>query len=181
MHKQDLRLHALHLRLCSSFHHKVTNSLFLTHPSLQLTFHVTNTGQPPLQSQHLASTQDLLSRFHLLPAYDKYVRPFATQYSDDGQIRSTPAPDNNKGKAKQLDSTQPRTPAAPALDAPDHDDDDTAGGGGGGGGLAGGGGGAKGGERKKKNTYKSLIKGIPGASISFSHIHLLLMNLFFNF
>lgn len=128
------------------------------HPSLQLTYQlpIHLTGPPPI-TQHLASTQDLLARFHLLPAYDKYVRPFATQYSDDGQIRSTPAPD--KGKGKQVDSgitpLQQRTlggSGPPGADAPDAEDDDA--------------GGGKG-ERKKKNTYKALIKGIPGPFIIF--------------
>ncbi|KXN84733.1 hypothetical protein AN958_12160 [Leucoagaricus sp. SymC.cos] len=74
-------------------------------------------ARPPPR-QHLASTQDLLARFHLLPAYDKYVRPFA--------IPSPPPP----------------------ADGPEQDDDEGAAGGKG--------------EKKKKNSYKALIKGIPG-------------------
>lgn len=113
---------------------------------------------PPPPRQHLTSTQDLLARFHLLPAYDKHVRPFATQYTHDGQIRSTPAGLStlDKGKGKEVDPAialpQAQTPGGlptAGVDAPDGDDDDGAGGKG---------------EKKKKNSYKALIKGIPGAS-----------------
>ncbi|KAF9449524.1 hypothetical protein P691DRAFT_667328 [Macrolepiota fuliginosa MF-IS2] len=110
---------------------------------------------PAPPRQHLASTQDLLARFRLLPAYDKHVRPVATQYSHDGQIHSPPPPISlDKGKARELDpALPPSTPAhAPpatnmTVDGADADDDDGAGGKG---------------EKKKKNTYKALIKGIPG-------------------
>ncbi|KAJ6531836.1 hypothetical protein B0H19DRAFT_1188816 [Mycena capillaripes] len=88
--------------------------------------------QPP---PRLASTHDLLARFHLLPAYDKYVRP----PPDD-----PPEPqDNGKGKAREQNpSPGPQTPGG---DDPDDDD----------------GAQAKG-EKKKKNSYKHLIKGVPG-------------------
>jgi len=90
------------------------------------------TGPPP-QPQHLTSTQDLLARFRLLPAYNTHVLPYATQFTHDGQPR--PAPTRiDKGKAREHDSTNP-------LD-PDINDD--------------------GKEKKKKNSYKPLIKGIPG-------------------
>ncbi|KAJ7019921.1 hypothetical protein C8F04DRAFT_1146180 [Mycena alexandri] len=87
---------------------------------------------PPQPPPRLASTHDLLARFLLLPAYDKYVRP----PPDD-----PPEPlDNGKGKGRE--SPAPQTPG-------DHDpdDDDAAQ--------------AKG-EKKKKNSYKHLIKGVPG-------------------
>ncbi|KAJ6619798.1 hypothetical protein B0H10DRAFT_2025071 [Mycena sp. CBHHK59/15] len=89
-------------------------------------------SRPPLPPPRLASTHDLLARFALLPAYDKYVRP-----SPDDQEQ----PDNAKGKARELGaSPAPQTPGDP-----DPDDDDP----------------AKG-EKKKKNSYKHLIKGVPG-------------------
>ncbi|KAJ7126948.1 hypothetical protein C8R44DRAFT_979678 [Mycena epipterygia] len=88
---------------------------------------------PTQPSPRLASTHDLLARFNLLPAYDKYVRPPI----DD------PEPlDNGKGKAREQNpSPAPQTPADP-----DPDEDDPT---------------AKG-EKKKKNSYKHLIKGVPG-------------------
>ncbi|KAJ7707658.1 hypothetical protein B0H17DRAFT_1033464 [Mycena rosella] len=90
---------------------------------------------PPQRQSHLASTHDLLARFHLLPAYDKYVRP----PPDDAQE----PPDNGKGKAREQNlSPAPQTPAGEV----DPDDDDPT---------------AKG-EKKKKNSYKHLIKGVPG-------------------
>lgn len=90
---------------------------------------------PPQPSPRLASTHDLLARFLLLPAYDKYVRP----PPDD-----PPEPqDNGKGKAREQ-SPGPQTPGG---DDPDDDD----------------GAQAKG-EKKKKNSYKHLLKGVPGVS-----------------
>ncbi|KAJ7678851.1 hypothetical protein DFH06DRAFT_1265711 [Mycena polygramma] len=87
---------------------------------------------PPQPPPRLASTHDLLARFHLLPAYDKYVRP----PPDDPPEQQ----DNGKGKARE--SPAPQTPGA------DHDPDDDDGQGKG--------------EKKKKNSYKHLIKGVPG-------------------
>ena len=102
---------------------------------------------PPPPKQHLASTQDLLSRFHLLPAYNKYVRPSllpGVDPSNDGLPPSTPGASATpgtlgKGKGKEADMD--------LGDGGDGDDDDVTGGKG---------------EKKKKNTYKHLIKGIPG-------------------
>ncbi|KAJ6576520.1 hypothetical protein DFH09DRAFT_1361462 [Mycena vulgaris] len=92
-------------------------------------------GPSPKPAPRLASTHDLLARFHLLASYDKYVRPPL----EDG-------PDTGKGKAREQqqphDSPAPQTPGA----ADDPDDDET---------------GPKG-EKKKKNSYKHLIKDIPG-------------------
>nr|GAT60714.1 predicted protein [Mycena chlorophos] len=90
--------------------------------------------QPP---PRLASTDDLLTRFRLLPAYDKYVRDEAHQQSDQQ--------DNGKGKGRE----QPPSPAPQTPGGPDHDPDDDDGAQ------------AKG-EKKKKNSYKHLIKGVPG-------------------
>jgi hypothetical protein len=126
-----------------------------------------NTPAPPPSKQHLASTQDLLARFHLLPAYDRYVRPF-TLPGDDPALQQqpndpqTPAPGPSvlapspatgsvdKGKGRERDSAVATPAEADFADAGDADDDDAPG--------------AKG-EKKKKNTYKHLIKGIPGVSL----------------
>ncbi|KAF5359873.1 hypothetical protein D9756_003450 [Leucocoprinus leucothites] len=106
------------------------------------------TGPPPPR-QHLASTQDLLARFRLLPAYDKYVRPYATQYTNDGQIRAAPAGQSalDKGKGREQDPALPATvPQTPGT-GPDQEEDEGV---------------ASGKDKKKKNSYKALIKGIPG-------------------
>ena len=118
---------------------------------------------PPPPKQHLASTQDLLSCFHLLPAYSKYVRPSllpGADPSNDGAPPSTPGTSAmqgtfGKGKGKEVVHrnavTMGNTPADMDLgDGGDADDDDITGGKG---------------EKKKKNTYKHLIKGIPGVLI----------------
>ncbi|KAJ7066994.1 hypothetical protein C8F01DRAFT_1119896 [Mycena amicta] len=84
-------------------------------------------SQPPAR---LASTHDLVTRFHLLPAYDKYVR-------DDQPD------DNGKGKARE----QPPSPGPQTPGDHDGDDDDPT---------------QLKGEKKRKNSYKHLIKGVPG-------------------
>jgi hypothetical protein len=99
---------------------------------------------PPPPKQHLASTQDLLSRFHLLPAYNKYVRP--SQFPDadpsnDGPPPSTPGVSAVPGT---LSKGKGKAPDVDLGDGGDGDDDDVKG------------------EKKKKNTYKHLIKGVPG-------------------
>ncbi|KAF7312369.1 hypothetical protein MIND_00250200 [Mycena indigotica] len=91
--------------------------------------------RPPHPPPRLASTDDLLTRFQLLPAYDKYVR------DDDDAQAQPPPPDNGKGKAREQASPAPQTPGEQ-----DGDDDD----------------GQPKGEKKKKNSYKHLIKGVPG-------------------
>ena len=91
---------------------------------------------PPQPPPYFRSTEDLLKRFQLLPAYDKYVRPFAPPVS---QLGAT-----DKGKGKEV---PPSSPAAPTPGpGGDGDDDD----------------GGKG-EKKHKN-YKHLIKAVPGTS-----------------
>ncbi|CAK5268501.1 unnamed protein product [Mycena citricolor] len=90
---------------------------------------------PPHPAPRLASTQDLLARFQLIPAYDKYVRGAAEDFAD--------APDKGKGKARELNGSP--VPQTPGDQEPDDED----------GGLAKG-------EKKKKNSYKHLIKGVPG-------------------
>ncbi|KAF9485212.1 hypothetical protein BDN70DRAFT_903279 [Pholiota conissans] len=118
---------------------------------------------PPPPPQHLAATQDLLARFNLLSAYDRYVRPFVLpgddpalqsasitqqQQGHDGAVATPSASGLDKGKGRERDGMAVSTPAdADHADAGDGDDDDAPG--------------AKG-EKKKKNSYKHLIKGIPG-------------------
>ncbi|TFK75206.1 hypothetical protein BDN72DRAFT_868228 [Pluteus cervinus] len=113
---------------------------------------------PPAQPQpqtYLASTQDLLSRFNLVPAYDKYVRPFAATNESgiDQPLPATPNPTVtsgiDKGKAREVVGISGgQTGGGPmAGDRGDADDDD------GPGGKAG---------KKKKNSYKHLIKNMPG-------------------
>ncbi|KAI0636129.1 hypothetical protein C8Q77DRAFT_1051982 [Trametes polyzona] len=100
---------------------------------------------PPQPRPYFTSTQDLLTRFQLLPSYDKYVRPFAPP------VGSAPAGPSatEKGKGKEKDAL-PRDAAAssPAAHTPgaalDGEEEE----------------GGKG-EKKFKN-YRHLIKGIPG-------------------
>jgi len=103
---------------------------------------------PPL----LGSTQDLISRFHLLTAYDKFVRPFVSQEHDPqaSHLPTTPAvaSSSDKGKGKERDPGTP-TIASAATPGTHHDPDDDEGRDG----------------KKKKNTYRHLIRGIPGAWI----------------
>jgi hypothetical protein len=111
---------------------------------------------PTPPRQHLASTQDLLSRLQLLPAYDKYVRP--PQSSLDGPLDVKP---NLNGGGNT--NTQLPNPMSPLIDKgkgrevpvrggdvdmhdPNDGDEDDVGG------------------KKKRNNYKHLIRGIPGKS-----------------
>lgn len=120
---------------------------------------------PPPPRQHLAATQDLLARFHLLPAYDRYVRPFVLPGDDpalqqvphqqqeggDGAGATITGTSLDKGKARAREGSGANVPSeADHADGGDADDDDAPG--------------AKG-EKKKKNSYKHLIKGVPGMSI----------------
>ncbi|KAH9959659.1 hypothetical protein BC827DRAFT_1134343 [Russula dissimulans] len=115
----------------------INSSLFLLPPA---------SPRPP---QLLESTQDLISRFHLLTAYDKFVRPFVSQEYDPhgGQLPTTPpvAPSSDKRKGKERDPGSPAIASA-ATPATHHDPDDEEGRDG----------------KKKKNTYRHLIKGVPG-------------------
>lgn len=96
------------------------------------------------------STQDLLSRFQLLSAYDKYVRPYSLPVdAGDGNAGSSlSVGDKGKGKEKEV---IPRDVASPAAQTPgaggDGDDEEHQGKG----------------EKKWKTSYKHMIKGIPGA------------------
>ncbi|TBU52717.1 hypothetical protein BD310DRAFT_831629 [Dichomitus squalens] len=94
---------------------------------------------PPRPPPYFRSTDDLLKRFELLPAYDKYVRPFAPPV---GQPCAT-----DKGKGKEIfgRDAPASSPAAPTPAAGNDGDDED---------------GTKG-EKKFKN-YKHLIKSVPG-------------------
>ncbi|KAJ3476135.1 hypothetical protein NLI96_g11374 [Meripilus lineatus] len=112
--------------------------------------HLSSPPGPPKQRPYFASTDDLLSRFHLLPAYDRYVRPFASQ--NPPQIPSLPTIDKGKGKEKDIPQRDISAPAASTpLPHNDQDEDDQ----------------PPKGERKWKNNYKHMIKGIPGSSLAF--------------
>ena len=95
---------------------------------------------PPQHPPYFRSTEDLLKRFQLLPAYNKYVRPFAPPVSELG------ATDKGKGKEIPPRDIPGSSPAAPTPTAGNDGDDDD---------------GGKG-EKKFKN-YKHLIKSVPGA------------------
>jgi hypothetical protein len=105
-------------------------------------------GHPQPQT-YLRSTQDLVTRFNLLSAYDKYVRPFATPTPIPDEARSVepPTPGGmDKGKGKQRETSMPFAAPTPAgLNDGDGDDDE----------------GGKG-DKRRKNNYRHLIKGIPG-------------------
>ena len=100
-------------------------------------------------TQLLESTQDLISRFHLLTAYDKFVRPLIAQEHEPNtaHLPTTPAIPSlsDKGKGKERDPGTP-TIASAATPGTHHDPDDDEGRDG----------------KKKKNTYRHLIKGVPG-------------------
>ena len=103
----------------------------------------------PRPPRLLESTQDLISRFHLLTAYDKIVRPFIAQEHDPNtaHLPTTPAVASlsDKGKGKERDPGTP-TIASAATPGTHQDPDDDEGRDG----------------KKKKNTYRHLIKGVPG-------------------
>ncbi|KAF8626997.1 hypothetical protein AX15_004581 [Amanita polypyramis BW_CC] len=127
-------------------------------------------GPPPPQTL-LASTQDLISRLNLLSAYDKYVRPTIVSpnvpapevvvqdqavHPTQGLLPSVPCAipgvvgvaDKGKGKEKDVVMDGPAGAGVPLTGGP---------------GVAGGADEDAGkGEKKRKNTYKHLIKGIPG-------------------
>ncbi|KAJ7593232.1 hypothetical protein C8J56DRAFT_930631 [Mycena floridula] len=105
---------------------------------------------PSSASVPLTSTQDLLGKFHLLGAYDKYVRPYAIASAVDVKphLPSQPpvgSPDKGKGREVAAQNNGSRTPVADQGD--DGDDDD---------------GNGKGDKNKMKNNYKHLVKNAPG-------------------
>ncbi|KAH8093708.1 hypothetical protein BXZ70DRAFT_1010306 [Cristinia sonorae] len=96
---------------------------------------------PPRPSPHFRSTDDLLTRFQLLSAYDRYVRPYATP-------AASASLDKGKGKERELPQKDPSTPAPlpPPGQLNDPEEED----------------GTGKGEKRLKNNYRHLIKGIPG-------------------
>ncbi|KAF8656267.1 hypothetical protein AX16_002703 [Volvariella volvacea WC 439] len=113
---------------------------------------------PPGVSQptgYLASTQDLLQRFQLLPAYDKYVRPFAAPAEtglDQGLASTQTAHYSvamDKGKGKEVASGGLGGTQGVGVAGVGEGEDDE-------------GPQAGKGDKKRKNNYKHLIKGIPG-------------------
>ncbi|TFK47744.1 hypothetical protein OE88DRAFT_1810855 [Heliocybe sulcata] len=97
---------------------------------------------PPRSVHHLTSTQDLLARFRLLPAYDRHVRPFSamTPPVAPGSTAVSASTPTDKGKGKEKEVNTPAAASTPGGPA-DGDDDD---------------------EKKKRKNYKYLIQGIPG-------------------
>ncbi|EMD33327.1 hypothetical protein CERSUDRAFT_67993 [Gelatoporia subvermispora B] len=103
-------------------------------------FHIP--GPPPSHPPYFTSTQDLLTRFQLTPAYDKYVRAYVTPVGQQPQPGAT---DKGKGKEREpplRDAPKSSPAATPGAVAADDEDGK--------------------GEKKAKNSYKHLIKGIPG-------------------
>ncbi|OSC98522.1 hypothetical protein PYCCODRAFT_1375128 [Trametes coccinea BRFM310] len=102
---------------------------------------------PSHRRTYFTSTQDLLSRFQLLPSYDRYVRPFAPPVGSIPQATASSATDRGKGKEKEIPSRDvaASSPAAHTPGAGQDGDDDEGGRG----------------EKKYKN-YRHLIKGLPG-------------------
>ncbi|KZT06142.1 uncharacterized protein LAESUDRAFT_654074, partial [Laetiporus sulphureus 93-53] len=91
---------------------------------------------PPKPRSHFTSTEDLLTRFNLLPAYNKYVRPYSAPVE---QPTSTTI---NKGKGKEKERSVPPG-STPPIGADGTEEEGK-------------------GEKKAKNTYRQLIKGLPG-------------------
>ena len=138
-------LQVIFLPYCSSVHRADTTAWF----PVCLCFSVTE--HPPFRP-YFDSTQDLLSRFQLLSAYDKYVRPYSTPVGAPGSSQlpgQAGTPDKGKGKEREVPPRDIASPAAAQTPGAGNDGDDEEGQGKG--------------EKKWKNNYKHLIKGIPGA------------------
>ncbi|EAU85614.2 hypothetical protein CC1G_06327 [Coprinopsis cinerea okayama7 len=113
-----------------------------------------DTPVPPPPKLHLECTQDLLARFNLHSAYDRYVRPAVLPGNETGVGAGGPQTPGSKGKGKEVDVNMAEGGMNTGLGgghphggAGEADDDDGPGGKG---------------EKKKKNSYKHLIKGLPG-------------------
>ncbi|EIW57855.1 uncharacterized protein TRAVEDRAFT_65492 [Trametes versicolor FP-101664 SS1] len=118
------------------------------HPSRRSPQHtnaLAGPSSPPQPRPYFTSTQDLLTRFQLLPSYDKYVRPYAPPVGSIPQITASSATEKGKGKEAPPRDVVASSPAAHASGAGQDGDDEDGGRG----------------EKKFKN-YRHLIKGIPG-------------------
>ena len=118
--------------------------------SARFSFYVPTAQQP--FHPYFDSTQDLLSRFQLLSAYDKYVRPYAAPVGAPGAVQPQAIPsasDKGKGKEREVLPRDIASPAAAQTPGAGNDGDD--------------GDGQGKGDKKWKNNYRHLIKGIPGA------------------
>ena len=96
--------------------------------------HLSSSIGPCRPPPYFKSTEDLLSKFQLLSAYDSYVRPLLPP--------EDMSPD--KGKGKQRDMSPTPDPHSMHTNDPDDDELDR--------------------RKKKKSNYKHLIKGIPGST-----------------
>ena len=78
-----------------------SSSIFIEHP-------------PP--RPYFDSTQDLLSRFQLLSAFDKYVKPYSLPVGAPGSTQTPQLPasvDKGKGKEKERDMRVPKRAVLP--------------------------------------------------------------------
>ncbi|TRM65080.1 hypothetical protein BD626DRAFT_240408 [Schizophyllum amplum] len=102
------------------------------------------------------STDDLLARFQLYPAYDQWVRPHVTPL--DPNNPNEPPPDNKgKGRDDAMDVDTPLPPppagATPASENGKGEGSEDAGKD----------------EKKRRNNYRHLIKGLPGKHSTKGH------------
>ena len=148
-----------HFHWCMS--HQQVCTIFRVAVFLALPLRFSNANSltiaPPPPRQRLASTQDLLSRLQLLPAYDKYVRPLlgsldgslsaidgaANTNTQSLGISPNPMSHIDKGKGREVPV---HGGDVDMHDPNDGDEDDGKG------------------DKKKRNSYKHLIGGIPGKS-----------------
>ncbi|CAL1715818.1 unnamed protein product [Somion occarium] len=98
---------------------------------------------PERRKPRFTSTEDLITRFQLLPTYDRYVRPYANL--SGAQAPTAGAIDKGKGKERERDQSTPSAVQTPTA-ANEGEEEESQ---------------AKG-EKKWKNNYKHLIKDIPG-------------------
>ncbi|KIP10988.1 hypothetical protein PHLGIDRAFT_28135 [Phlebiopsis gigantea 11061_1 CR5-6] len=120
------------------------------HPPLPQIFLLPPPEHPPPRP-YFDSTQDLLSRFQLLSAFDKYVKPYSLPVGAPGSTQIPQLPtsgERGKGKEREVPPRDIASPVAGHTPGAGNDGDDED---------------AQGkGEKKWKNSYKHLIKGIPG-------------------
>ncbi|KAL1706818.1 hypothetical protein EV121DRAFT_268995 [Schizophyllum commune] len=115
----------------------------------------------PPQPVYLRSTDDLLSRFQLYPAYDKWVRPYVIPLDPNNPDQPLPSAgaSDNKGKARDdmMDVDVPNPPlSAGATSLSESAKKEAADE-------------AMKEEKKRKNNYRHLIKGLPGKHSTKGH------------